>query len=460
MANKTLITNGAKVSQVQQIYYSPVAVVPPFTQVPLGTLYLFLANNNAWTNDQNPPTPTQDVKSLKSILKNIFVVRHVTSNDISPVIKRVDWKSGTIYDYYRDDVDMFKQDNNANLVLNFYVKNRYDQVFKCLWNNNGGQSTQEPYFEPGTYNTNNIFQGTDNYKWKYIYTIDSGSKLRFMDETWIPVPVGYNTPNAFTAAGSGSIDVINVTDGGALYDPANSAITVTITGDGSGATATAVVDNGSNAIKDVIVTNPGSNYTYANVSFTTSSGFGAQAIAPTSPIGGHGYDPISELGCSHVMISIEFDGSEGGLIPTDITYYQVGILSDPTLNSLSNSPFGYVPASGDIYKTTTDFVVAPGFGTYQNDELFYQGDLNNPTFFGTILSFDPASNVVRVLNMSGTPTTNAPIKGSITKTTRTLLQYNTPDFQVFSGYLSYIENRSGVQRSTDGIEQYKIVLGY
>jgi hypothetical protein len=217
-----------------------------------------------------------------------------------------------------------------------------------------------------------------------------------------------------------------------------------------------------NAITDVIINTPGTNYTYANVSFTTSAGFGAIASAPTSPVGGHAFNPISELGCHHVMISAEFKGSEGGIIPTDIDYHQVGLISNPTTKSLFET-YGtdYVPASGSIYKTTTDFVVAPGFGTYSPDELFFQGDTpETATFIGNILSFDEASNVVRVLNMSGTPTLNAPIKGYTTTTTRTLLSYSEPDFSIFSGLINIIENRTGVTRSSDGIEQYKFVLGY
>lgn len=462
MANKTLTTNTAKVSQVEQLYYSPVAVVPPLTQIPLTTMYCFLAKVEAWPDDNNPPVPTQDVKSLKTIFKNIFAARHITTNNISPVVKRVDWSSGSVYDYYRDDVDMTELDSNGNLVRTFYVKNKYDQVFKCLWNNNaavsGATSTVEPYFEPGTYNTNNIFLGSDGYKWKYLYTVDIGSKLRFMDNTWMPVSVGGNTPNPATAAGAGSIDVINVFNGGQLYDPSNNIIHVTITGDGTGASGTAVVEG--NAIKDITVNSSGTGYTYANVAITSSAGFGAQAISPSSPIGGHGYDPISELGCTNVMISVEFNGSEGGIIPTDIDYHQIGIVINPTLKSLNDSPYGYVPASGDIYKVTTDFIVAPGFGVFQGDETIFQGDESNPSFFGTILSFDPASDVVRVLNITGTPTTNAPIKGATSKTTRTLLQYVEPDFEIFSGYISYIENRTGVQRSSDGIEQYRFVIGY
>jgi hypothetical protein len=462
MANQTLITNGAQVSQVEQLYFSPVAVVPPQTNIPLGTIYAFLSKVDPWTDDNNPPAPTEDQQSIKRVFKNMIAVKKIDSTDISPVIQRINWSSGQTYDYYNDTVDMFALDVNGNLVLSFYIINRYNQIFKCLWNNNDQPSTVEPYFQPGVYNTNNVFQGSDNYKWKYMYTVDSGSALKFLDNTWIPVPVGVNTPNPNTTAGAGSIDVINVTNGGALYDPANSEIYVTITGDGTGAVATADVLSGMNSINDITVNSPGSGYTYANVSITSSSGFAAQAFAPTSPIGGHGYDPISELGCTRAMFSIEFNGSESGIVPTDITYYQIGLLTNPTLNSLSADidTTGYVPASGDIYATYTQFIVAPGFGVYASDETLYQGDINNPTFTGTVLDFNAASNIITVLNMSGTPVLNQTIRGSVTITARTLLQVTPPDFQIFSGYITYIENRAGVERSSDGIEQYKFVVGY
>lgn len=459
MANKSLITYGAKIGQVEQTYYAPVAVVPP-ANTSISQSYCFLAKAEPWPDENNPPIPTQDTKSLKLIFKNIFAVKHITSNDIAPVIKRYDWVSGTIYDRYSDTVDMFELDENGNPTKFYYVKNRYDQVFKCLWNNNGAASTEEPYFEPGTYNASNIFQGIDDYKWKYMYTVDAGSKLKFMDSSWLPVPIGKNIPNPLdNTAGAGNIDVINVLDGGLGYDPANSVISVVITGDGKDAAATAVVSG--EVITDILVTNAGSNYTYANVSISTSIGFGAILEVSTSPVGGHGFDPISELGCNHVMLSVEFDGSEGGNIPTDIDYHQVGIIVNPTTKTLSETSSSYIPASGEIYKTTTDFIVAPGFGSYTNDEIVYQGlDLETASFFGRVLSFDPATNVVRLLNMTGTPTINSPLKGDTSTTTRTILSYSEPDFSIFSGYISHIENRSGVTRSADGIEQYKFVLGY
>lgn len=455
MANKNIITTQAKTVQVEQTYYSPVVVVPPNITVPLSTTYCFLAKAEPWDDDNNPPIPTLDTKSVKKIFKNIFATKLIKTSDISPVIQRIDWITGTIYDYYQDDVDMLELDNNGNLVHNFYVKNKYDQVFKCLWNNNGAASTSEPYFEPGSYGTNNIYTGLDGYKWKFMYTVDTGLKVKFMDKHWIPVPVGANTPNPLvSSAGAGSIDVINVIDGGTGYDPTNAAITVVVTGDGQGAAAAAEVANG--VIETITITNSGNNYTYANVSVVSSLGSGVEAIAPTSPVGGHGFDPFSELGCVHVMLTAEFNGSENGILPTDIDFHQIGLVVNPTTQELSPNP-----ANGSIYRTTTDFIVAPGFGAYTPDEWIYQGNtLETATFSARVLSFDPITNVIYLINTTGTPVTNRPVSGNTTKTTRTLLSYTSPNFVIFSGYITFIENRTGIQRSEDGIEQFRFVLGF
>jgi len=454
MANKNLLTNAAQVIQVEQTYYSPVAIIPTNSQV-ISTLYCFLSHIDPWEDDNNPPEPTQDQQYLKSIFKSIFVAKKVTTNQISPVIERIDWTSGTVYSYYQDDVDMFQKDSYSRLFLKFYVRNRYDQVFKCLWNNNDGESTDEPFFQPGTYGTNNIYTAADGYKWKYMYTIDVGIKQKFMDSDWMPIPIGQNIPNPIqTSAGLGDIEVINVVNGGSGYDPANAVISVTITGDGTGATGTVEVANGE--ITNIIVNNTGSNYSYANVAITSALGSDASAIAPVSPIGGHAFDPISELGCSEVIVTCEFNGSEGGIIPTDIDYRQVGLIINPT--TLSSYP---EPANGSIYKVSTDFVVSAGFGVFLNDEYIYQGpSLEAATFFAKVVSFDTASNTIRLINTQGTYTVNAPVFGHSSGTTRTLLSVSLPDFQSFSGYISYIENRAAIQRSSDGIEQFRFLLGF
>ena len=67
---------------------------------------------------------------------------------------------------------------------------------------------------------------------------------------------------------------------------------------------------------------------------------------------------------------------------------------------------------------------------------------------------------MKLINTYGTPLSNSPIFGKKSNATRTVLSSSSPNFTTMSGYITYIENRSGIQRSADGTEQIKIVLGY
>ena len=308
MANKNLLTHDAKVNSVGLLYYLPTVVFPQ-TGTNLSTIYCCLSKVDPWPTDSNPPQPTNDLKYLKSVYKNMFVAKKITANDVYPVIQRINWTSGTEYFYYRDDIDMLQVDMNGNLVYPFYVKNRYDQVFKCLWNNNGALSTVEPYFQPGQYQTDNIYYGTDGYKWKYIYTLDTVAKTRFMDTMWMPVPLNFGNSSLYNnSIGPGDIEVVNVLNGGIGYTQTNTIIQ--IVGDGVGAAAYANVSNG--VILDVSVSNTGYGYTYANAVITTADVVTntATLICPVSPIGGHGWSPVNELGCAHAMVVVEFSGPE------------------------------------------------------------------------------------------------------------------------------------------------------
>jgi hypothetical protein len=326
-ANTGILTYNDGVYQITTTYYSPTVVVPT-TGKKLGALYCFLSKVDPWENEEVPPVPEQSQKYIKQVFKNMFVAKQISTNDMSPVIERIDWKTGDVYDYYRDDVNMFALEPNGTIARRFYIRNRYDQVFKCLWNNDGEPSTVEPLFEPGTFNANQIFQGADDYKWKYMYTISTGIKMKFMDDAWIPIPLGNTTPNPVESTKTyGGIETIIVTNGGSNYNQANAPVTITITGDGTGAYANAVISGG--VVTDITIANTGYNYTYANVSISSAQGSGAQAVTYVSPVGGHGFNPISELGARHIMITANFDRDESGNLPTDIDYRQIGILSNP-----------------------------------------------------------------------------------------------------------------------------------
>lgn len=456
-ANSGILTYNSGPFEVSTTYYAPTVTIPA-TGKKLGTLYCFLAKVDPWSNDEEPPAPLQTQKYIKQVFKNMFVAKQITSNDMTPVVERIDWEANTTYDHYRDDIDMFAVEPNGTIALRFYVKNRYDQVFKCLWNNNGGVTSDEPLFEPGTFNSNQIYQGSDKYKWKYMYTISTGLKQKFMDDAWMPVPVGNTVPNPVeTTKTYGSIDTVNITNGGTNYNTANSPVTITITGDGTGAVANATVAGG--IVTNIVVANTGYNYTYANVSISSGQGAGATATVYPSPVGGHGFNPISELGCRHIMLTSKFTKNESGNLPTDIDFRQIGILSNPY--AYFGTSIGQ--ANAEIYKTTTDFVVSQGSGSYTPDEIVYQsndGLITNAFFKGTVLSFDAVSNLVKLINTEGNAANNTLLIGNTTQTARVALQAQYPSFIPFSGYMMYLENRVPVQRNADGSEQIKLVLGY
>lgn len=472
-SNLNILTNQAKVIRVETDYYNPSVKL---NGASINSIYAFLGQEDSWPvidSVETPTQPTEDQTYLKKIFKNMFAAKLINSSNISPVIQRINWANNTNFYAYSDSVNMNEKDVNGFPLYNFYIKNRYDQVFKCLANNNGGMSTSEPYFQPGSYGTNNIFQGNDLYKWKYMYTIDGALKKNFLDSDWMPIPVGANTPQPYlTNAGWGDIEVINVTNGGTGYDAVNTFIVVTVTGDGTGCIANITSSQiTGGVIKDVVVKSgfAGKNYTSANVTITayTSSNMaiiasgssGATAIAPISPVGGHAYDPISELGCNHVMYSVEFNGSEGGVLPTTgVDYHQVGLLVNPQTYGAS----GAVLANGAIYNTSTQFLLSSGSGNvYTPDEVVQQKDANgNVTYFGTVLSFNTASNILQLINTSGTYTVGQSIIGATSGASRVVLNVTEPTLIPFSGYITYVENRVGVQRSNDGIEQFKFVLGY
>ena len=118
MANKNIITYGTRLTGVREQYYAPVAQILS-TSAFVETFYCFLAKVDPWPNESSPPEPTQDQKNLKRVYKNIFVVKKVGTNNISPVVERIDWAAGQTYDYYRDDVDMLELDQNGFLVYKF-----------------------------------------------------------------------------------------------------------------------------------------------------------------------------------------------------------------------------------------------------------------------------------------------------------------------------------------------------
>jgi hypothetical protein len=456
MANTVngLLTSYASVVEVELNYFF-VITSSGFVPNTESTSYFFIGKPDAWDDDVNPPIPNQSQSYIKQTFNNMFAAKLITTNNMCPVIPRIDWTSDIVYSQYTDYDNMFTYDYNGIISKNFYVRNSYDQIFKCLFNNNESPSTVEPILQAGATDASQTLYLSDGYKWIYITTIDKGLKKNFFDANWMPLQIGNITPNTLLPAGFGSINAINVTNSGNGYSNGISTTVITIKGDGQGATAYANVYN--NIVKDVIVTNTGNNYTYSTVSITPQLGYSgnsATANAIVSPIGGHASDPVSELGCNHIMLSIELDGTENGNISTNTSFRQIGILVNPSLND------GTVP-SETSYNISDTAIVSIGLGGYQVGEIVYQGSsLDASTFSAKVASFDSANSTVSLINTNGSYVLNNTLIGSQSKTFRVLLNYFPTNFNVGSGYMMYFENRTPVQRSANSNEQFRLALRF
>ena len=460
-ANTGVVTYGGLTHEIQQ-YYDSVSVQLPGTNHTKTTKYAFLARVDPWDDpntpqdeEKTPPIPQLTPANLKQVYKNMFVIKRVYPNDMSPMIDRIDWTSNTVYEYYRDDMDILERGEDKRYVHKFFIRNRFDQVFKCLWNNSNGPSTEEPYFAPGQISENLIYTGADGYKWFYMYSITGDVKQKFLDFNWMPVPLANTAGFGANTVNAGNVPIVGVNDGGTNYWPSNTTVQI-VGANTTMATAVPVIQNG--VIQDIVITNSGAGYLTANVVISSPTGSNANVVAFVSPPNGHGSDPFEEFGTNHIMVTQTFDGSENGLIPTDIRYRQLGFIINPS--APSSYPW---QCEDEIYSLSTDLVVSNGPGNYFAEEIVFQStdeSLANATFSATVLDFIPETNRLRLINTYGTPNTNMTIVGQKSAEIRTVLSISNPDFTLYSGYITYIENREGTQRSDDGSEQIRLIVGF
>lgn len=173
--------------------------------------YVFAARNKEYPDgDSIIPQPIDDNEDiLYDVYDHMIFGKRVGSDDVSLMVARHNWTTGTVYDKYRDDQYMF--DKKFFVVVD---EGSYFHVYKCLDNNLGSSSTVPPTFSDT--GADDEFYGTsDGYHWKYMYSIDSTTFDKFATTSLMPV-----IPNANVSgnAVSGSIDVINVIDGGSHYN--------------------------------------------------------------------------------------------------------------------------------------------------------------------------------------------------------------------------------------------------
>jgi hypothetical protein len=152
---------------------------------------------------------------------------------------------------------------------------------------------------------------------------------------------------------------------------------VSIDGDGTGASALSVINPSTKQLTDIRVIARGSGYTYANVAIFGNTGSTAIAAnnavvrAVLPPRGGHGFDPVSELGALNLCYSTTFANTENNkLSGTGSKYRRVGLIVNP---QYANVLISYTYSTQPTFTTGTT-VRGSATQAYGKVSAFYSGN--------------------------------------------------------------------------------------
>lgn len=325
------------------------------------------------------------------VRNNAILYKQIDANDVAPVIPRINWQAGYVYDMYKEYSEQYPAFSGATALnqAEFYVLTDQYHVYKCLDNYNNSPSTFKP-----TSTSNVPFKTDDNYIWKYMYTIPITLRNKFLTSTVMPVTTALTTQ----FYSKGSIVGYSIENPGAGYNLSSYAVTgFKIINGGYGYTGEpsiviesphqesgeqAVVGNvvvQDGRIVEINMSSVGSGYSYPPVFTITGTSDIEAIIEPIIENTGFSYTNLVVTGDGYleenpyVVESIEIiDGGEG--------YESVTLLfSSPDLpNGVKAEASVTVDENGTV--TAID-VVKEGFG-YSN--MFY-----------SIMDDANAGNVVR-----------------------------------------------------------------
>ena len=432
--------------------------------------------------DASPLTPADSVSDEFYFFDDVIAAKRITTSDISRVVPRRNWTTGTTYDIYRHDYGQYVKGSSTTTIsansgatsladATFYVLSSDNNVYKCLGNNGNSASTVEP-----TGTSTSILTTGDSYKWKYMYTLTASEQTNFLSTDFMHVSTDSTVSSA---AVDGAIDTVLIKTAGS--GGTNGTHTgVAIRGDGTGGVCSVTVAGG--AVSAVTVTTAGSGYTFAYVrnadivaaGATSLSGAELDVIIP--PKGGHGANAVEELGGHFVMMNTDFTGDESsnsGDFTTANDFRRVGLLLDPTT--------GGSAASATTLRGTKAVKLSGTPGTFTVDEEINQAstgavgkvveyDSTNKILYyiqtrfndegvdsnGNLTAFSGANAITgQDSSAAGTPDTSTQTVDNIVFSSG----YNSGEIDADTDVL-YQENRSPITRASDQTENIKLIVEF
>lgn len=404
--------------------------------------YLFVARTQAWSpSDSTVPNPIDRLSDEFDAWSNAIALKRIVSSQVSHCAPRYNWVSGSSYSEY-DDQD------TALSTKQYYVVTDELNVYKCI-QAGAGASVIKP---TGTATTISNTPLADGYRWKFMFTVGGNDVNKFLTNSFFPVKKlaaddGSIQWNVQTASIDGAIHRIKLVNAGAGY---TTAPNVVITGDGTGAAAIAVVSGG--VVTGITMTTVGSGYTRSNVALTGGSpSTAATARSVITPVGGHGSNPITELGGFYVMAQVLLEGADGsGDFIIDNDYRQLGIVRNPF-------EYGTTTIATSTTKsalTTLTHGVTTG-GSYVKDLEVVGGTTGAKGLItsvgGGAVKIYQNDTTGYIPFQSGEVITQSAVSATISSITNA-------EIEKYSGDVMYIENRSPVNRAANQTEDVRLVI--
>lgn len=485
-----IITNKFRIHNSEQFFES-------FSEASPNTYYLGIGRPQAFATqtrgdsrtdnqgtDAAPLTPVDSIQEELYIFNDLIAAKKITSSDVSYVIPRRNWTTGTVYDYYRHDYGNRITGTTSTQTAysgatslfdaTYYVMSSTYNVYKVLDNNSDAASTIEP-----TGTSTSILTTGDGYKWKYMYTLSATQQSNFLSTDFMAVATN-STVSA--AAVDGAINIVKIKSAG-TGGTNGTHTSIPIRGDGTSGTVSVTVAGG--AVTAVTVTNVGSGYTFAYirnadiVSAGATSLTGSELDAIIEPTGGHGSNAEKELGGYFIMLNTSFQGAEtsnSGDFTVENDFRRVVLIRDPdasgsaasssTLRGIKAVRINSSPTPGtftvdeEINQTTTGAVGKVIEWDATNRILYYiQTRFNDEGVDsnGNLTAFS-GLNVITGQSSSatGTPQNTTGTVDSVVFTSG----YADSEIDIHTGDVIYIENRSPITRASDQTENVKLIIEF
>ena len=212
--------------------------------------------------------------------------------------------------------------------------------------------------------------------------------------------------------------------------------------------------------------NKGTNYRVVDITFSGGGGSDAAARAVLAPKGGHGVDPVSELGGFFISLNTKLDGNDGGDLTVGNDFRQIMLLNKPRIYNAT--PLAGLIATADTLKATNYVEIDTGNTTdnatdFTVDELIV-GQTSGAQAY--VVEKDTVNDYLRYHQNDKTGYTafsNAEdIVGQTSTATATLDSpaVGNPEVDRSSGEILFLENRDPISRTTTQIEDIKVIIEF